>query len=108
MSQQGSGVIEMRILPGGDVVIAGELTTAGDCSVGCDRVFSADYQIPSIAQRAELMWANGYLPNVGPTTENGPFKVSDKLGRMLNELEHAHIYIAQLNTRLNALEEQRD
>ncbi|MEZ5716831.1 MAG: hypothetical protein R3D85_17770, partial [Paracoccaceae bacterium] len=25
-----------------------------------------------------------------------PINVTDKLGRMLNELEHAHLYIAQL------------
>jgi hypothetical protein len=39
----------------------------------------------------------GYLPNVGPTPEGAPLNVTDKLGRMLNELEHAHLYIAQLS-----------
>ena len=72
--------------------------------MGCDRVFSEGYEIAPIDSRAELMYANGYLPNVGPTPESGPFNVSDKMGRMLNELEHAHIYIAQLNERLKKLE----
>ena len=88
----------------GDLVIAGELTTAGSCSVGCDRVFDESYRILPIAERTHQMWENGYLPNVGPTPEDGPFNISEKLGRMLNELEHAHIYIGQLHARLEKLE----
>ena len=95
--------IEMRMTTGGDMTITGQLTTAGSCSVGCDAVFTDDYEILPIAERAELMWANGYLPNVGPTAEDGPFNVSDKMGRMLNELEHAHIYIAQLHSDMEAM-----
>ncbi|MEZ5716061.1 MAG: hypothetical protein R3D85_13365 [Paracoccaceae bacterium] len=48
------------------------------------------------------MQALGYLPNVGPTLENTPINVTDKLGRMLNELEHAHLYIAQQQDVLQA------
>ncbi|MFK7938878.1 MAG: hypothetical protein AB8B82_05835 [Roseovarius sp.] len=45
------------------------------------------------------------MPNVGPTAEDGPFNVNDKMGRMLNELEHAHIFIGQQqNDRIAALE----
>jgi hypothetical protein len=50
------------------------------------------------------MWQKGHLPTVGPTPEDQPINVSDKLGRMLNELEKAHIYIDQLHRRLEALE----
>lgn len=95
---------EFFLTPTGDLTLTGTLTTAGSCSVGCDRVFEAGYEIPSIGDRAKEMFAKGYLPNVGPTAEDGPFNVSDKMGRMLNELEHAHIYIAQLNERLEMLE----
>ena len=97
----------------GNLAITGQLTTAGSCSVGCDRVFDADYALPSIADHQAAMWKNGYLPNVGPTAEDAPFNVSDKMGRMLNELEHAHIFIGQqqdmiarLAARLDALEGQ--
>ena len=108
--------------PDGDMKIGGTLTTGGGtCGGGCDRVFSDDYDLPSIGEHADAMWSLGYLPNVGPTPENAPINVSDKLGRMLNELEHAHIYIAQqqdvidglgtyvetLNARLAMLEKQR-
>jgi hypothetical protein len=89
----------------GDVRIAGELTTTGTtCGGGCDEVFEDDYEIMPISERAALMYELGYLPNVGPTIENAPFNMTQKVGRMLNELEHAHIYIAELETRLSALE----
>jgi hypothetical protein len=91
----------------GDLAITGQLTTAGSCAAGCDRVFDADYDLPSIADHQAMMWENGYLPNVGPTAEDAPFNVSNKMGRMLNELEHAHIYIGQLHDRL-ALQEQQN
>jgi len=60
-------------------------------------VFGADYELPSIEDHNTAMWDNGYLPNVGPTLDGAPLDVADKMGRMLNELEHAHIYIGQLH-----------
>ena len=81
----------------GDAIVFGTLTTGGTaCGGGCDLVFSASYDLPSISDHAARMYELGHLPNVGPTIENQPINVSDKLGRMLNELEHAHIYIAEL------------
>ncbi|MDQ2090268.1 hypothetical protein, partial [Marimonas arenosa] len=63
-------------------------------------VFSDDYDLPSIAEHTERMFAMGHLPNVGPTIENQPINLTDKVGRMLNELEHAHIFIAQQDDKL--------
>ena len=90
----------------GDLTLTGDLTTGGSgaCNAGCDRVFSDDYDLLTIEEHADQMWANSYLPNVGPTPEDAPFNVSEKVGRILNELEHAHIYIAQLEERLSTLE----
>ena len=89
----------------GDLVISGTLTTTGGtCGSGCDLVFADDYDLPTIAEHADNMWSLGYLPNVGPTVENAPINISDTMGRMLNELETAHIYIAQLHERIEALE----
>ena len=91
--------------PAGDLTIAGTLTTAGGtCGGGCDAVFDDPEALPTLQEHTEAMWANGYLPNVGPTIENQPFNVSDKVGRMLNELEMAHIYVAQLDARVRELE----
>ena len=98
---------EMSLDADGNVVLDGTLTTAGGtCGSGCDRVFEAGYDLPSIADHAGQMFAKGYLPNVGPTPENTPINVSDKLGRMLNALEYAHIYIAQQDERMAAYETQ--
>ncbi|MDQ2088972.1 hypothetical protein [Marimonas arenosa] len=89
-----------EIKPNGDATLTGSLTTGGTtCGGGCDIVFSEDFDLPSIAEHAEAMFSLGFLPNVGPTIENAPINVTDKLGRMLNELEHAHIYIAELEAR---------
>jgi len=104
LTRVGSGTREFRLTPSGDLIITGEITTTGSCSVGCDAVFGADHTLSSIEDHAALMWENKYLPNVGPTSEEGPYNMSDKVLRMLNELEHAHIYIEQLNRRVEELE----
>ena len=97
---------ELQLNPDGDLTIKGSIFTAGSCSAGCDRVFAPDYDLPTIEEHAEAMWRDSHLPAVGPTEEGQPFNLSDKTGRMLNELEKAHIYIEQLNERLSDLEEQ--
>jgi hypothetical protein len=69
-------------------------------------VFDADYDLSSIEEHSAAMWSNGYLPNVGATAETGQYDLSNKVLRMLNELEHAHIYIAQMNEEFTAMREQ--
>ena len=97
------------MLESGNLTITGTLTTGGGtCGGGCDKVFEDDYDLPTIEEHSEAMWSNGYLPNVGPTIENEPINVSDKVGRMLNELEKAHIYIDQLNEENKMLKERLD
>lgn len=88
---------EFTLSTDGDLTITGTLTTAGSCSVGCDRVFDADYDMPSIEKHAEVMWTKRHLPAVGPTREGEPMNLTTKLEGVLNELEKAHIYIEQLN-----------
>ena len=99
---------EFEITPAGNVTIAGTITTAGSCSVGCDAVFEPGYDLPTIGEHAEQMWDNGYLPNVGPTVEGQPIDLTDKVGRMLNELETSHIYIEQLLKKMKALQDRVD
>jgi hypothetical protein len=82
------------------VTIPGQLFTAGSCAAGCDRVFDADYPLPTIAEQAALMRAKKHLPAVGPTPEEGPFNITAMTGGMLNELEKAHLYIAELHADL--------
>jgi hypothetical protein len=106
LSNSGDADSEFILDDSGNVTLTGTITTVGgSCGAGCDRVFTADYDLPSIETHASQMWSKGFLPNVGPTIENTPINVSDKMGRMLNELEHAHIYIDQMNQRIAVLEE---
>ncbi|WP_422025951.1 hypothetical protein [Roseovarius sp.] len=92
---------EMRLNADGDMVLTGTLTTAGPtCAAGCDAVFEPDYDRLSITEHASEMWEKGYLPAVGPTRPGAPLNVAEKLGAVLNELEHAHIYIEQVHEDL--------
>ncbi len=85
----------------GNLVTTGTITTGGPtCGGGCDAVFDADYDLPSIEEHAKSMYARKYLPAVGPTVPHAPMNISEKMGDMLNELEKAHIYIAQQQARL--------
>ena len=99
---------EMRLNADGDMVLDGTLTTGGPtCAGGCDAVFDAEFERLSVTDHAALMWENGHLPAVGPTLPHAPMNVSEKMGGILNELEHAHIYIEELHARLALQEEQR-
>ncbi|OWU80777.1 hypothetical protein ATO6_24495 [Oceanicola sp. 22II-s10i] len=95
----GPSDIEMRLTPAGNMHIKGQLFTGGSCAAGCDRVFDEDYPLPTIAEQAAMMREKKHLPNVGPTPEDGPFNITAMTGGMLNELEKAHLYIAQLEER---------
>lgn len=100
-SLAGNGQQEMVLDTKGHLRVLGSLFSgSGTCGSGCDLVFTEDYDLPTIEEHAAEMWELGYLPNVGPTIENEPINLSDKTGRMLNELEKAHIYIEQLHKRL--------
>ena len=85
-------------IPNGQIITS----TGNTCASGCDRVFSPDYELPTIKEHAAEMYANSYLPAVGPTPEeaDAPFNMTEKFGGMLNELEKAHIFIAQLNDEI--------
>lgn len=101
---------ELTLTTNGDLTITGALTTTGaTCNVTpCDAVFDPSiYVVPSIEDHAAAMWQNKYLPAVGPTSSDLPINITQKLTRMLNELEHAHIYIAQLHERLDRIEGQQ-
>ena len=87
----------------GSVVVTGTLTTGtgNTCENGCDRVFDETYDLPTIQEHAAAMYANSFLPNVGPTPDDAPtINITEKIGGMLNELEHAHIYIDQMNQEM--------
>ena len=102
---------EFTLTGAGDLTLEGGLVTgtAGSCTAGtpCDAVFDPEvYTVPSIEEHAAEMWQNQYLPAVGATRAGEPVHMTTKMLAMLNELEHAHIYIEQLNARVANLESQ--
>jgi hypothetical protein len=109
INRSGNSAVEMSLNGSGNLTISGTIKTAGPtCAAGCDAVFDADYDLPSIEDHAEAMWAKKHLPNVGPTLPNEPVDLSERYGLMLNELETAHIYIEQVNARNGELTETVD
>ena len=98
---------EMRLNADGDMTLDGTLTTGGPtCAGGCDAVFTERQIIPE-DDYAARMWADGHLPHVGPTLPEAPINVSEKLGGMLNALEHAHVFIERQNARIATLEAEK-
>jgi hypothetical protein len=116
INRSGNGATEMELNGSGNLTITGTIKTAGPtCASGCDAVFDADYDLPSIEEHAEAMWEKKHLPIVGPTLPNQPVDLSERYGLMLNELETAHIYIeqlhrekAELRAELEALKTQQE
>ncbi len=96
------------VLDGGDLTLTGTLVTGGGglCDPGpCDGVFRPDeYTVESIEEHAAYMWENEHLWGVGPTPEGAPLDIPRKTTGILHELEKAHIYIEQLNSRVKELE----
>jgi len=106
LSHTGISGEQLALTTDGNLTIAGEITTSGSCSGGCDAVFAPDYELPSIDEHRDFMMENRYLMHVGPTAEEGPMNLSTKVGGMLSELEYAHLYIADLHDRQEAMEQR--
>jgi hypothetical protein len=107
VNRSGNSAVEMSLNGAGNLTISGTLTTGGPtCATGCDAVFDAGYALPSIEDHAEAMWEKKHLPNVGPTIPHRPVNLSEQYGRLLNELETAHIYVEQLHLRNIELESE--
>lgn len=85
---------------------SGIFTKGPSCNPGpCDGTFDpAQFDVPSIEEHAAYMWDNKHLWGVGATTSDQPYNLTEKTAGMLHELEVAHIYIEQLNRRIDALE----
>jgi hypothetical protein len=89
------------------VDILGYLTLLG--GITPDYVFDPGYPLESIDEHAALMWEMRHLPAL-PRAEitaegRGVIDVGARSQGLLEELEKAHIYIAELNDRVKALSE---
>ena len=102
--QAQENLFRVGILAGDTVDINGKLVING-VDVTPDFVFEPDYALESIEEHAKSMWENKHLPAMTSAAVNesdGVDIVKHQFG-VLEELEKAHIFIAQLNEELNAL-----
>ena len=98
-------LVEVRgeLMVEGDVDVTGTLTTGGPtCGGGCDAVFGADYDLPSDRGACDgRCMPTNYLPASWPNNSPCAHQYLRTLwATILNELEKAHIYIAQQEMRL--------
>lgn len=91
----------------GNLKVNGNIQVTG--TVGPDFVFAPNFRLPSIGEHAEFMWTNKHLPAVGPAKVNEDGQGVIDLGTishgMLEELEYAHVYIAELDVTVQKLKD---
>ncbi|MDA3833012.1 MAG: hypothetical protein PF495_06405, partial [Spirochaetales bacterium] len=92
----------------GDIAVTGG-SFIDDGTVISDYVFNEDYRLMTIREHADLMWKNRHLPalnSAGELEAAGGYDMSLRREQILEELEIAHIYIEQLNNRIETLEKE--
>ncbi len=93
--------------PKGKLDVNGKIYQRGS-QLHADYVFEPDYDLESIREHADFMWENRHLKAVPQQKidEDGMeiIEVGSHRKGMLEELEKAHIYIAQLEERLAKIE----
>lgn len=92
---------------GGDIqVTGGSFIDDGTTLNVPDYVFEMDYKLESIEEHAEYMWQEKHLPAVKSSKEindsNG-YNMAERREQILEELEKAHVYIAQLHDTIKEL-----
>lgn len=87
----------------GDVNVGGKIYLKSG-NVVADYVFGDDYKLESIEDHADYMWREQHLSGVTPqvTDASGEdlVEIGERSRGILEELEKAHIYIAQLNATI--------
>lgn len=97
--------------PKGKLDVNGSIVQRGS-TLHPDYVFEPSYELESIEDHAAYMFENKHLPAVGAGkySENGTpiLDLGERSQGTLEELEKAHIYIAQLNETLKKVVERLD
>ena len=95
-------------IPQGTLDVNGSIYQSGGV-LHADYVFEPDYKLESITEHADFMWKNKHLKAIPKANvdENGVETIEIGAHRkgIVEELEKAHIYIAQLEERISRLEE---
>ena len=95
--------------PAGKLDVNGSIFQRG-IQLFADYVFEPTYSLESIEDHAAFMWGNKHLPAVGErkVDEQGRevIEIGARLRALLEELEKAHIYIADLNGKVSERDEK--
>ncbi|MEJ2053668.1 MAG: hypothetical protein P8X42_07085 [Calditrichaceae bacterium] len=95
--------------PMGALDVNGSIYQRGS-QLHADYVFEPEYRLESIEEHAEFMWENRHLKAIPKATadKNGReiVEVGSHRKGIVEELEKAHIYIEQLNSRIKILEQK--
>lgn len=95
--------------PAGKLDVNGSIFQRG-VQLFADYVFEPAYTLESIEDHAAFMWSNKHLPAVGErkVDEQGRevVEIGARLRALLEELEKAHIYIADLNGKVSERDEK--
>ncbi len=93
--------------PNGTLDVNGSIYQRGGV-LHADYVFEPDYELETIDEHSDFMWENKHLKAIPQASvdENGLeiVEVGSHRRGIVEELEKAHIYIAQLHERLERLE----
>ena len=73
-------------------------------------MFEEDYELESIEEHSDYMWENKHLPAVPKAMKDESGQDIVDIGQqrrgMLEELEKAHVYIAQLKSENDAIKQR--
>jgi len=93
--------------PQGKLDVNGSIYQRGS-QLHADYVYEPGYQLESIEEHAEYMWSNKHLPAVpGKTIDAAGLEVVEVGAHrkgILEELEKAHVYIAQLHSNIKQMQ----
>ena len=96
------------INPQGTLDVNGSIYQRGSV-LHADYVFDIEYKLESIEEHSKYMWENKHLRAVPKATKdkdgNDVVEWGARSRGVLEELEKAHVYIAQLNTAM--IEQQK-
>lgn len=97
------------LYPQGKLDVNGSIYQRGN-QLHADYVFGPGYELESIDQHSQFMWQHGHLKAIPKAQVDADGQEIVEVGAhqrgLVEELEKAHIYIEQLNKRINALEEK--
>ena len=108
-STANNNLLQVGEVASDNVHVNGNITATG--TITPDYVFEPEYELESIEDHAAYMWKEKHLPAVEAAKTDGQGRglvnLVNRSQQLLEELEKAHIYIEQLNKKINNEKDSR-